>query len=57
MLWRVCGLWHNTATAGHVTPSISDLGLLVQIDRKRAQFYANFIHVLGFGNESQANAF
>ena len=57
ILWRGCGVRYNSATAGHATPDITDLAKIVQIDRSRAQYYADFIHILWFDEEGEENGF
>jgi hypothetical protein len=57
MLWKGCGVRWNSATAGHVTPNIRHLVHIIQMDLKRAQFYADFIHILLFDDEGEDSYF
>jgi hypothetical protein len=53
ILWYGCGNEWNSAIAGHVTPDICHLARIVMQDAKRAQIYANIIHVLQFRDDGE----
>ncbi|KAK8122774.1 hypothetical protein PG984_011444 [Apiospora sp. TS-2023a] len=53
LLWYGCGSRYNSATAGHVTPGIRQLGEISQQSRQRAQIYANFINILQFAEPNE----
>lgn len=57
ILWDGCGARYNSAAAGHVAPDIKDLARIVLQDPRRAQYYANFIRILMFHDEGEANDF
>jgi hypothetical protein len=53
MLWKGCSTRLVSEALGNVTPDIRNLVHIIQMDLKRAQFYANFIHVLIFDEEGE----
>jgi hypothetical protein len=53
ILWEGCGTRYFANWVEHVTPDIRHLASIVQQDVKRAQIYADFIHVLYFECDSQ----
>lgn len=58
ILWHGCGAGRNIfAPAEHVTPQIQHLARIILKDARRAQFYANFIHILRFHDEGESNDF
>ncbi|KAJ8070822.1 hypothetical protein OCU04_001183 [Sclerotinia nivalis] len=50
ILWYACGAY---CYDGHVSPNITKLARIVIQDARRAQYYANFIHVLSFRHVKQ----
>ncbi|QSZ33665.1 hypothetical protein DSL72_005233 [Monilinia vaccinii-corymbosi] len=51
MLWYACGAYYPPEVYSHVTPDIKHLAQIAIEDVRRAQYYANFIHVLSFYQE------
>ncbi|KAB8301273.1 hypothetical protein EYC80_003158 [Monilinia laxa] len=51
ILWYACGAYYPPEVYLHVTPDIKHLAQIAIQDTGRAQYYANFIHVLSFYQE------
>ena len=50
ILWYACGAY---CFAEHGTPNIRHLAQIAIRDTERAQYYADFVHVLGFSEEEK----
>ncbi|KAA8574666.1 hypothetical protein MFRU_030g00570 [Monilinia fructicola] len=51
ILWYACGAYYPPEVYLHVTPDVKHLAQIAIQDTRRAQYYANFIHVLSFYQE------